>query len=616
MTLAALFQASDIAPSNALNTQHATRNTQHALPPGAPDSPRFFRVAQQDGVWWLIAPDGKRFFSLGVNVVDQGLTREKYRPDRPGYAAFRYYPDETAWARETLARLRAWGFNTLGAWSDIDALKKAEEAMLPYTVGLWLGSSAGVPWLDVFSAETERTFDREARRFILPRKDDPLLIGYFTDNELGWWSDTIFLYHTQHPGTATYRALVKLLREHYGGDLARLRRDFHTGKLRRFDDLNQRAPLTLKPGGHGREVIEKFTFLIAQRYYRLAHDAIRRYDKNHLILGDRYISWYPPAVARAIRPYTDVVSTNYNADWTDGANARFHFETLHRLTGKPILITEFYFCAQENRSGNKNTGAGFPTVRTQRERAAGFRRNLTAYASLPCVVGAHWFQFYDEPTFGRDDGEDFNMGLVDIEDRPYEKLTAAMTALHQRIPALHARSADSRAEKKPTDASTHAEVVLPPAPPNPETGLHTWDKTRGYVGSTAQLPFADLYACWKTGALYLAVHAGGYVDEKLYAGGKMPESERPEWVLSLGRGRRPLRVRFGPGGPTRAQGSALSCRGWLRSTRSTALVALPPSAFGRKSFQAGDTLRLRAALTGPGRVRRMTWDKTLQMGKG
>lgn len=581
---------------------------------GAPESARFFRVAQQEGVWWLIAPDGKRFFSLGVNVVDRGATRDRYRPDRPEYAAFRHYPDEAAWARATLARLRAWGFNTIGGWGDIEALKTAGESMLPYTFGLWLGSAAGVPWLDVFGGETARLFDEEARRSVLPRRDDPRLIGYFIDNELGWWGDTIFWYHLQHPRTATHRVLLRLLRDHYRNDFARLRRDFDTGEARGFDDLERPTKLTLRPGGQGRVVIEKFTALIARHYYRLAHDAIRRYDRNHLILGDRYISWYPPAVARAIRPYTDVVSTNYNADWTDGENARFYFETLHRLTGKPILVTEFYFCAMENRSGNKNSSSGFATVRTQRERAAGFRRNLTAFASLPYVVGAHWFQYYDEPTFGRSDGEDYNMGLVDIDDRPYEELTTAMTRLHRQIPALHGRSARSRAMREPT-ADANAEVVLPPAPRRPEAGLRFWDKARGFVASNAKFPFADLYACWDARRLYLAVHAADFVDKNLYAGGQIPQTERAEWVIARGPGRKPVRVRFGPGGAARVEGPAAFCRDQADSTRFTVWIALPASAFVRRSFAAGDALRLRATLTAPGRTRRMAWDRRLRMGK-
>ncbi|MDW8364749.1 MAG: hypothetical protein RMK49_02765, partial [Abditibacteriales bacterium] len=109
----------------------------------------YYSVAQRDGVWWFVAPDGKPFFSLGVNVVDMGTEREKYDPNKPAYAAFRYYPDSAAWAQATLNRLRGWGFNTIGGWS----AKEVYHGGLPYTVVLHWGGMTGAPWFDLFSKE-------------------------------------------------------------------------------------------------------------------------------------------------------------------------------------------------------------------------------------------------------------------------------------------------------------------------------------------------------------------------------------------------------------------------------------------------------------------------------
>ncbi|MCP5114921.1 MAG: agarase, partial [bacterium] len=49
---------------------------------------------------------------------------------------------------------------------------------------------------------------------------------------------------------------------------------------------------------------------LAGRYYKVTHDAIRRYDPNHLILGDRYEANapLPIQVVRAAMPYVDVLS--------------------------------------------------------------------------------------------------------------------------------------------------------------------------------------------------------------------------------------------------------------------------------------------------------------------
>ena len=50
------------------------------------------------------------------------------------------------------------------------------------------------------------------------------------------------------------------------------------------------------------------------------------------------------------------------------------------------------------------------------------------FIRLPFVVGAHWFLYMDEPLCGRNlpDGERGNFGLVDVVDRPYVELTAAL----------------------------------------------------------------------------------------------------------------------------------------------------------------------------------------------
>jgi len=84
--------------------------------------------------------------------------------------------------------------------------------------------------------------------------------------------------------------------------------------------------------------------------------------------------------------------------------------------------------ARENRTGNRNNGH-LMTVDTQAERAQGAAAATRNFAALPEIVGTHWFQYYDHPKGGRADGEDYNFGLVDVDDRPYEQLTEALAAV-------------------------------------------------------------------------------------------------------------------------------------------------------------------------------------------
>ena len=146
----------------------------------------------------------------------------------------------------------------------------------------------------------------------------------------------------------------------------------------------------------------------------------------------------------------DVISTNYNVDVPDGWVAPYFFDGLRKLSGKPVLVTEFFFAAAENRSGNLNETARnvhakpghLMTVGTQTERTWGAGNALLSFARFPNVVGAHWFQYRDEPLGGREDGEDYNMGLIDTSNRPYEELTQDFRKLNSVLEPDHTRSAD------------------------------------------------------------------------------------------------------------------------------------------------------------------------------
>jgi len=59
-------------------------------------------------------------------------------------------------------------------------------------------------------------------------------------------------------------------------------------------------------------------------------------------------------------------------------------------------------------------------------------------ASLDAFVGAYWFEWRDEPVLGRMDGENYNIGFVDVTDRPYAELVEAAKATHKRLMEVHA----------------------------------------------------------------------------------------------------------------------------------------------------------------------------------
>jgi len=88
------------------------------------------------------------------------------------------------------------------------------------------------------------------------------------------------------------------------------------------------------------------------------------------VLGDRLPLYYNQDAVRALRGQVDVLSSNYNVDTPDGWVAPYYFEGLRRLVDVPVLVSEFFFAANQNRSGNRNNGH-LMTVETQADRSRG-----------------------------------------------------------------------------------------------------------------------------------------------------------------------------------------------------------------------------------------------------
>jgi hypothetical protein len=127
----------------------------------------------------------------------------------------------------------------------------------------------------------------------------------------------------------------------------------------------------MKPGGNGIAAVREWTGLVAERYYTLAEKAIRAADPDALYFGDRLPIYYDPAAVRAMARHVDAIATNYNPDSGDGWIAHYYFTGLEELSGgKPVLVTEWFFAANENRTGNSNNGH-LMTVATQADRARG-----------------------------------------------------------------------------------------------------------------------------------------------------------------------------------------------------------------------------------------------------
>ncbi len=279
-----------------------------ALPMVQSPGPGFFRVDRRNGHWWFIDPTGQPFFSIAMNHIDSATLRYAENID---IWHSRYGNSEEKWLKEGVgANLRRWGFNSIG-WSQEVVIRRptihrhsrpwgCEQYqwlnlpychLIPFAETHQWDVETRLP--DFFSADFEEWCDYVARDCCQRMKDDPKLIGYFYVDCPTW----------VHPGMSKWR-----------------------GPLFDPKKLESQA---------GRDEL----FTLASRYYRVTHDAIRRYDRHHLILGDRYeaAAPIPDEVLRAAGPYVDVMSFQY---FGSAEQVGPGLERLHSRTDKPVLLAD------------------------------------------------------------------------------------------------------------------------------------------------------------------------------------------------------------------------------------------------------------------------------------
>lgn len=417
-----------------------------------------FRTEKVDGRWWLVDPSGRLFWSHGVDCVRTGnattpiTDREHYfaalPPDdgrfascyssaswaphgyyngRGKYRTFNFtqqnlilkYGDEwwTTTSETAHRRLKSWGMNTIANWSD-SAIYKMRKT--PYTVtvsayGKSIEGSTG--YWGKFPDPFDPSLGESIRRSMEQKKrdgtaGDPWCLGYFVSNELAWGNDVSLATATlASPADQPCKlAMIGDLKAKYK-TIEKLNAAWETSH-ESFDALKEST--TPPSVDKARDDLEAFTTRIAREYFRVCRDGVKAVDPDGLYLGCRF-AWANDFAVRASFDFCDVVSFNkYRRTVAD----------LKPPTGcdRPLIIGEFHFGALDR--GMLHTGL-VPTA-NQNARAGAYRDYLTGALKNPYLVGTHWFQYGDQATTGRGDGENYQIGLVNVVDVPYPETIGAV----------------------------------------------------------------------------------------------------------------------------------------------------------------------------------------------
>ncbi|WP_207847101.1 MULTISPECIES: beta-galactosidase [unclassified Pseudomonas] len=342
--------------------------------------------------------------------------------------------DEQKWATHTLDRLQAWGFNTVGNWS-ADSLSDA--ARVPYTlplsiIGDYASISTGNDWWggmpDPFDPRFAMATERAVAIAARDHRDDPWLIGYYADNELAWAgpgddpkSRYALAYGTLKLTTdvPAKRAFLKQLRDKYRNQEG-LSKAWGI-ELPAWELMEDPGFVPPVPNPEHPEIENDFKYfqkVFADTYFKTISDSLKWHAPNQLLLGGRFATSTPEAVASCAQ-YCDVLSFNmYTLKPQDG----YDFAALRALD-KPVLITEFNF-------GSSDRGpfwGGVTQLAREEDRGPAYANFLKQALSEPSIVGVHWFQYLDQPVTGRLlDGENGHFGLVGVTDLPYQGFVEAV----------------------------------------------------------------------------------------------------------------------------------------------------------------------------------------------
>jgi len=338
-----------------------------------------FSPGQVDGHWWLIDPKGNPFFTVGLNHIDPASLRY---PENIHIWREKYEGSSLKWIQESVVpNLRKWKFNTVG-WVQEVTVRKWRHSR-PFTVDEY--KALGMPYchllpfmeshqwekhtthFDFFSDDWVEWCDYVARSHCSELSNDPNLIGYFYSDCPTWTHD--------RP------------ENRWRGPI--------------FD------PKKLESEA-GREELKA----LAHQYYKTTHDAIRRYDKSHLILGDRYEANAHIAMPliEAAMPFIDVLS------FQDFRDPLKHLDYWHRETGMPVLLADAAGNIPGDDDFRRNDGEWYSKV-------------LDGLYQNPGCIGFHLCGAYQRNKARR-------RGLLDEFEMPDRENVNLITAANEKIERL------------------------------------------------------------------------------------------------------------------------------------------------------------------------------------
>ena len=398
----------------------------------------FFYSKKIDGRWWFIDPLG---YPCIVRTISGPTINYLGSPNQKKAALDKYGTSEK-WTIATIRWLKTEvGFNAARNVSSVEEPCILEKATGGFAGGYGskLGTNKGGGGsttfyenntMNVFDPGFVEYADQKAESALVAEKDNPLITGYTTDNELPMDVNMLTNYLTldiSKPVNHYSYAAAWTFMIHMTGE--------ENPSIKAVTD----------------ELKELFRGFVYDRYFNVVDTAFEKYDPNHMNLGCRFLTKVKdaPWVLRFASLYLDGMTINWYGQWTPNAEDIYRISQYADL---PLEVTEFYTKAMENDGSFddpsdplKNTrGAGW-IVRTQQDRGDFYENFTLRLLETRAFVSWQWHQYIDDDdspevifeadgvTWRDQSNIDANKGIVNNWHEPYEELCESMAQINFNV---------------------------------------------------------------------------------------------------------------------------------------------------------------------------------------
>lgn len=358
-----------------------------------------------------------------------------------------FTPALRTWFLQTCQEFR---FNTAGVHTDLPVINTPQPSM-PYMQPIhfvdiphWRPEIPDSNFWDVYSDEFAAHCDQMAAAIAAPARDDPFLLGYsmtdcplFTEEDCRERPDVIggavrkarigFQRRLRNlpADAAGKQAYVRTMHEIYHGKIGTFNATYGT-RFDSFDALEAaegwRPRTDLSNGNETRDNVEFLKGVVAQ-YYKTARDAIRRYDPNHLFVGDK-INANTDTLDTVLPITSEFIDIIFYQMYAQYEVQEPGLDRWSRVADKPIINGD---SAYTMITDNMPRPYG-PVADNLEQRAEWTDEFFRKAFARPEFVGWHYCGLIDAPALIARKQDRQHSGLIDRYGEPYPELKKVLEA--------------------------------------------------------------------------------------------------------------------------------------------------------------------------------------------